>query len=73
VHVGYPQRIGGDYLGIDVNIAARIAESAKGGEILASEQAVSRLHEDGVSTRKKRFFRAKGVPSGVAVYSLRQR
>jgi adenylate cyclase len=73
LHVGYPQRIGGDYLGIDVNVAARIAESAKGGEVLISEEGVSLLGDEDLSARKKRFFKAKGVPSEVTVYSLRQR
>ena len=28
LHVGKPRKIGGDYLGVDVNIAARLAENA---------------------------------------------
>src|SRR3954471_11383198 len=34
LHVGKPRKIGGDYLGVDVNIAARVAEQAGGDELL---------------------------------------
>jgi adenylate cyclase len=34
VHLGRPRRVGGDYLGVDVNIAARVGEAARGGEVL---------------------------------------
>src|SRR4051812_7022264 len=36
VHWGRPRRIGGDYLGVDVNIAARLAQEAGAGEVLVS-------------------------------------
>jgi adenylate cyclase len=72
IHVGYPQRIGGDYLGVDVNIAARIAEGAKGDQVLVSADILSRIDKQGFRVRRKRFFRGKGVPPDVAIYSLRQ-
>lgn len=34
VHWGRPRLIGGDYLGIDVNIAARVGDAAKAGQVL---------------------------------------
>jgi adenylate cyclase len=71
MHLGHPQRIGGDYLGVDVNIAARIAESASANELLVSESTLSQLDTTGLRVRKKRFFRGKGVPPDVAVYSVR--
>ena len=43
IHLGRPRRVGDDYLGVDVNIAARVAESAKGGEVLVSQAARDRL------------------------------
>jgi adenylate cyclase len=73
MHLGYPQRIGGDYLGVDVNVAARIADSAKGNEILVSEVALARIDREGLKVRRKRFFHAKGVPSEVAIYSVAPR
>ena len=29
LHVGRPRRVGGDYLGVDVNIAARVVDAAR--------------------------------------------
>ena len=40
VHLGRPRKIRGDYIGIDVNIAARLAEAAKPGEILVSDRTL---------------------------------
>src|SRR4051794_26868741 len=37
IHIGRPRKLGGDYFGVDVNIAARLAEAAKPGEILVSD------------------------------------
>ena len=73
MHVGSPRRLADDYLGVDVNIAARVADGASGGEFLASGDAVAELDEDLVSSRKKLMFRAKGVPRDVAAYSLKER
>ena len=70
MHVGYPQRIGEDYLGVDVNIAARIAEGAKGDQVLVSTDTLSRLDTAALRVRRKRFFRGKGVPPDVAIYSV---
>ncbi len=33
IHVGRPRHLGGDYLGVDVNIAARVADQAGGGRV----------------------------------------
>lgn len=73
MHLGYPHRIGGDYLGVDVNIAARIAESAGADELLISESALAQLDTTDLQVRKKRFFHGKGVPPDVAIYSVRPR
>ena len=59
IHLGRPRRIGGDYFGVDVNIAARLADAAKPGEILVSDSALEAL-EPGAVTATKRRFRAKG-------------
>jgi adenylate cyclase len=71
VHLGKPRRVGSDYLGIDVNVAARVTEVASGGELLISDRALERLDPDSVRVRRKRFFRAKGVPRDVTVYAVR--
>ena len=73
MHLGYPHRIGGDYLGVDVNIAARIAESAGADELLISESTLAQLDTTDLRVRKKRFFHGKGVPPDVAIYSVKPR
>ena len=70
MHVGQPREIGGDYLGVDVNIAARVAEGAGGDELLASETVIEALDGAPVKPRKKRLFRGKGVPKDLSIYSL---
>jgi adenylate cyclase len=73
VHVGMPRRLGEDYFGVDVNVAARVAEHASGDELLASGQAADELDPDAVRLRKKLLFRARGVPSDITVYSVKPR
>jgi class 3 adenylate cyclase len=73
LHVGTPQRVGGDYLGTDVNIAARLAEAAAPGEILASGQLIGSVGSDmlaGLVIQRRRDFRAKGTPPNLQVYSV---
>ncbi len=69
IHLGRPQRMGGDYLGVDVNIAARVAEAAGAGEVLVSEAACQQLDEQQVSLKRKRRFKAKGAPKDLEVYA----
>jgi len=71
MHVGRPERVGDDYFGVDVNIAARVAEAASGNEILVSDAALADLDPDEVKARRKRMFRAKGVPTEIKVYSIK--
>lgn len=71
MHVGRPERVGDDYFGVDVNIAARVAEAATGGEILVTDKVLAELDPDSVKTRRKRMFRAKGVPTEIKVFSIR--
>ena len=70
VHVGRPRRVGRDYVGVDVNVAARVCDAAGAGEVLISESTSEQLPEDGYQTKRKRFFRAKGAPKDLAVYSV---
>ena len=71
MHVGRPERVGEDYFGVDVNIAARVAEAASAGEILASGRAVAELDSERVKSKRKLLFRAKGVPPEIKVYAVR--
>jgi adenylate cyclase len=72
IHIGHPRRVGDDYLGTDVNIAARVAEAASGGEVLVSEPVRERLDE-GALKLKRRRFKAKGAPSGLSVFAVEAR
>lgn len=69
VHLGRPRRIGGDYLGVDVNIAARLADAAEPGEILVSGRTLAALQPSGLSATR-RPFSAKGAPGDLSVYAL---
>ena len=69
IHLGRPRKVGGDYLGIDVNIAARLCDAAKPGEVLVSDRALLQLEPNSV-TAKNRRFRAKGAPKELAAYAL---
>jgi adenylate cyclase len=72
-HHGLPRRVGRDYVGIDVNIAARVAQAAKGGELLVSQTVRDQLDDELYPTRRKLLFRAKGAPKDLTVYSVRPR
>jgi len=71
IHLGRPRRIGGDYLGVDVNIAARLAEAAAPGELLVSD-ATLRALDDGAVRACARELSVKGAPQGLVVHALEQ-
>jgi adenylate cyclase len=62
VHWGRPRRLGGDYLGVDVNIAARVAETAKADQLVVSDRALEHVELRGLSTSRPRRLRAQGAP-----------
>jgi adenylate cyclase len=68
VHAGHPRRLGGDYLGADVNITARLAEAADGGEVLVSGAALASIDSSGLEVKRRRRFRAKGAPRELEVF-----
>ena len=71
LHVGRPRRLGGDYLGVDVNVAARVAEEAKGNELLVSDRALEHLDRDAVKVGRSRKVKVKGVPKDVSAAPVR--
>jgi adenylate cyclase len=76
LHTGRPRALGGDYLGVDVNIAARLCEKAAGDEVLVSDTALAGLDPELVRTRRKKSFGwapAKGIPSDLVVYAASPR
>jgi adenylate cyclase len=73
IHVGRPRKLGGDYFGVDVNIAARLAEQASPDEVLVSDAALSGLKTDDLKVKKKRRFKVKGVPDDLQAYSITEK
>jgi class 3 adenylate cyclase len=69
IHLGRPRRIGDDYFGVDVNIAARLAEQARPSEVLVSEALLAGLDESAVHATKRRF-RAKGAPRELDAFAI---
>jgi adenylate cyclase len=70
LHLGRPRKIGGDYLGVDVNVAARVASGAKAGEVLVSSAVCEKLDEAKFSLKRKRRFKAKGAPKELEVFAV---
>jgi adenylate cyclase len=82
IHTGRPQRIGSDWLGVDVNIAARVMDRAAKGGLVVSQATLDHITvEDfdglGVSVKRirKPLFapRIAGVPEDLAMYHVRTR
>jgi adenylate cyclase len=69
VHVGRPRHLGGDYLGVDVNVAARVAAAAGPGEVVVSDAVREHLPQT-VATRRKWRFSGKGTPAGMRAYAV---
>jgi adenylate cyclase len=67
VHWGQPRKLGGDYLGVDVNVAARVAAAAKAGQVLISDALLARIDLDSVRAGRAKRLRADGAPSHLRV------
>ena len=65
VHLGRPRKVGGDFLGVDVNIAARVADAAGGNEVLVSDAAIEAA--EGFRFGRERRLDAEGAPEGLNV------
>lgn len=79
IHTGRPQRLAADWLGVDVNIAARVMDRASKGGIMISSSALdlipqSELDALGVVAKRARksMFTPKtpGIPPDLAIYRL---
>ncbi|MDD7935818.1 adenylate/guanylate cyclase domain-containing protein [Actinomycetospora straminea] len=71
LHLGRPRRVGGDYLGVAVNTAARLGDRAGPGEILVSGELLARLDEASLRVRRKRWHtRLKGTPEDLQIFSV---
>jgi class 3 adenylate cyclase len=82
IHTGRPQRLGGDWLGVDVNIAARVMDRATRGGLIVSAKTLAEippdeLEEMGVTVKRVRrqVFspRQSGVPADLEMYRLKSR
>jgi adenylate cyclase len=81
VHTGRPQRIGSDWLGIDVNVAHRVMERATKGGLVLSQATLDRISPDdfeslGVETKRLRrqaFASRQGVPTDLVMYRVKTR
>lgn len=80
LHTGRPQRIGSDWLGVDVNIAARVMERAAKGGVMMSHTTLAGIADDdlaalGVTVKRERrqIFspRPEGVPEDLVMYRVR--
>ena len=67
VHWGRPRKLGGDYLGVDVNVAARVVSAAKADQVLVSGVVLAQIDGDGVRTGRSKRLRADGTPSDLRV------
>jgi adenylate cyclase len=67
IHWGRPRQLGGDYLGVDVNIAARIGDAAKGGEVVVSDPVLEQLDVESLEVGRSKRLRAQGAPRGLHV------
>ena len=79
IHTGRPQRIGSDWLGVDVNVAARVMERAtRGGLIIsgATLEKISAEELEALGVRAKRVRRQvfaprqSGVPADLVMYRV---
>ncbi|ORV53465.1 guanylate cyclase [Mycolicibacter engbaekii] len=80
IHTGRPQRLADDWLGVDVNIAARVMERAIKGGIVVSGPTLKRidpadLAELGVVAKRARrqvlAAKTSGVPADLVMYRLK--
>ncbi|OKH74944.1 guanylate cyclase [Mycobacterium sp. SWH-M5] len=80
MHTGRPQRIGSDWLGVDVNITARVMERAAKGGLMVSHTTLAGIADDdlaelGVTVKRERrqIFspRPEGVPQDLVMYRVR--
>ncbi len=80
IHTGRPQRLAADWLGVDVNVAARVMERATRGGVMVSGTTLDELSQAdldalGVTARRvhRPVFAGKthGLPADLAIYRLK--
>lgn len=73
IHTGKPRKLGGDYLGVDVNIAARVVDAAKPQQVLVSEAACHALDQERYEVGKAKKLKAPGAPKEFRVSHVERR
>ncbi len=73
VHRGRPRKVKGDFLGVDVNIAARVGDGAAGGEVLVSQPVREELDGRRFRFGSDRPLDAPGAPADLTVTSVKPR
>jgi adenylate cyclase len=71
IHFGRPRKLGSDYFGVDVNVAARVADAAGPGEVLISEAVCDQIGGTEMELRRRWRFKAKGAPKDLKVFAAR--
>nr|WP_231376607.1 adenylate/guanylate cyclase domain-containing protein [Mycobacterium sp. 141] len=80
IHTGRPQRIGSDWLGVDVNVTARVMERATKGGLMLSNTTLDLIPADefsapGLTVKRQRWQvfspRPDGVPDDLVIYRVR--
>jgi class 3 adenylate cyclase len=80
IHTGRPQRLASDWLGVDVNVAARVMERATRGGVMVSGATLDQLAQadlDALGVTAKRVHRpvfagkTPGLPTDLAIFRLR--
>ena len=81
IHTGQPQQIGSDWLGVDVNIAARVMDRATKGGLIVSEETLDRIPGDELAALGVRIKRIRrnlfvgrqpGTPADLVMYRLKR-
>ncbi|MFE7796944.1 adenylate/guanylate cyclase domain-containing protein [Nocardia sp. NPDC057440] len=79
LHTGSPREIGGDWLGVDVTIAARVMEAGGNGNTMVSEATLDSLRPETleelgytIKPYRRSFFAAplSGVPEDLRIFRL---
>jgi class 3 adenylate cyclase len=80
IHTGRPQRLASDWLGVDVNVAARVMERATRGGVMVSGTTLDHLAQadlDALGVTAKRVHRpvfagkTPGLPADLAIFRLK--
>jgi adenylate cyclase len=71
IHFGRPRKLGSDYFGVDVNVAARVADAAGPGEVLISEAVCDQIGRSDMDLRRRWRFKAKGASKDLKVFSAK--